>query len=86
MVEQRGWRAAGLDGDLDDDSLLVSVLNRGGNELDWFLTTGARLSTARVGSDTEVTVRLTFRNTTPSGLPRYVTGPPTGRRWAPGTY
>src|SRR3954447_22605803 len=38
-VEQRGWVAAGLDGDLRTDSLLLSVLNRGTNKLDWFLHT-----------------------------------------------
>jgi hypothetical protein len=29
---------------------------------------------------------LTFHNTTPAGLPRYIAGPPAGERWAPGTY
>ncbi|MCU1377348.1 MAG: hypothetical protein JWN29_331 [Acidimicrobiales bacterium] len=85
-VEQRGWVAAGLDGDLRSDSLLVSVLNRGGNKLDWFLPADAELVTRPVGSDTEVTVRLRFDNRTPSGLPRYVSGPTPGQPWPPGRY
>jgi hypothetical protein len=85
-AEMRGWEAAGLAGDLDDDSLLVSVLNRGGNKLDWFLTTDARLTTAAARTRTEVTLTLTFRNNTPPGLPQYLAGPPAGQRWARGTY
>ena len=85
-VEQRGWVAAGLGGDLRDDSLLVSVLNRGTNKLDWFLETDGWLTTASDERDTSVTVRLTFRNTAPDGLSRYVAGPPPEERWDPGTY
>jgi hypothetical protein len=85
-VEQRGWIAAGLDGDLDDDSLLVSVLNRGGNKLDGFLQARGELSAAPAGDGTEITVRLSFRNAAPRELPAYVAGPPPGADWAPGTY
>ena len=73
-------------GDLRPDSLLVSVLNRGGNKLDWYLPVDARIATAAVSGGTDVTVHLTVRNTTPRGLPRYVTGPPSGQRWSAGTY
>jgi hypothetical protein len=85
-VEQRGWVAAGLAGDLGPDSVLVSVLNRGGNKLDWFLPATAELSTVPEGSATEVTVALHLRNTTPPGLPTYVAGPPFGERWPKGRY
>jgi hypothetical protein len=85
-VEERGWVAAGLDGDLQTDSLLVSILNRGGNKLDWFLPVDARLSTSRAGADTEVSVRLTIRNAMPAGQPQYVSGPPRPGLWPPGTY
>jgi hypothetical protein len=85
-VEERGWVAAGLDGDLEPDSLLVSVLNRGTNKLDWFLHTTGRIATSRRGRDTDVEVRLTFRNSTPAGQPTYVAGPPRGARWSAGTY
>lgn len=85
-VEQRGWEAAGLDGDLGPDSVLVSVLNRGGNKLDWFLRSDAQLTTRPVGGSTEVTVRLRLRNTTPGRLPKYVAGPPFGESWPYGRY
>lgn len=84
--DERGWVGAGVGGRLTRDSLFVSLLNRGGNKLDWFLQTRGRISTAKVDSGTEVTVRLTFRNTTPAGEPSYVSGPPIGERWPPGTY
>jgi hypothetical protein len=87
-VEQRGWEAAGIAGDLTADSLFVSLLNRGGNKLDWFTPIDARVTTAPAAADrtTEVTVELTVENRTPTGEPRYVAGPPFGQRWAPGTY
>jgi hypothetical protein len=87
-VEQRGWEAAGLAGDLTADSLFVSLLNRGGNKLDWFTPLDARLTTSRAASNraTEVTVEITVENRAPAGEPRYVAGPPVGQRWAPGTY
>lgn len=84
--EQRGWRAAGMSGELSSDSLLVSVLNRGGNKLDWFLRTDARLTTEAAGPGTDVTVGITLRNDVPDGQPRYVTGPPPTGDWPPGTY
>jgi hypothetical protein len=85
-VEQRGWVAAGLAGDLRANSLFVSVLNRGGNKLDWFLPATAELLVRQAGAGTEVTVRLHLENTTPSGLPRYVVGPPYGQQWPSGRY
>jgi hypothetical protein len=62
------------------------VLNRGGNKLDWFTAVDGRITTAPAGDGTDVTVELTIRNQAPAGLPRYVAGPPSGQRWAPGTY
>ena len=85
-LEERGWEAAGMAGDLQPDSVLVSALNRGGNKLDYFLPIDGRLTTSRVGADTQVTATLALRNTTPSGQPRYVAGPPVGQRWEPGRY
>jgi hypothetical protein len=64
----------------------VSVLNRGGNKLDYFLSTDARLATQVVGTDVEVTATLDLRNATPTGQPQYVAGPPVGQHWEPGRY
>jgi hypothetical protein len=85
-VEQSGWRAAGMDGRLGEDSLFVSLLNRAGNKVDWFTKIKGQISTKAAGAWTDVTVRITVVNTTPSGLPDYVAGPPTPLTYAPGTY
>ena len=74
-AEQEGWQAAGIDGSLRDDSVMVAVLNRGGNKLDRFLRVRAELDLRREGSGTEGTLRLTLRNETPAGEPPYVAGP-----------
>lgn len=73
-VQQAGWQALGVDGAMKPDSLLVSVVNRGGNKLDQFLEVSADLSFAPQGLDTEVAVRVTLRNATPKGEPSYVAG------------
>jgi hypothetical protein len=85
-VEQRGWVAAGMGGDLEPDSLFVSLLNRGGNKLDWFTTIEGRITTTPTARGTDVAVDVTVRNAAPSGQPTYIAGPPFGQRWAPGTY
>ena len=74
-LQQAGWQALGVDGALRPDSLLVSVLNRGGNKLDQFLQVAADLSFAPKGSDTEATLTVTLTNATPlKGEPAYVAG------------
>lgn len=74
-VEQRAWQAAGIDGSLDSDSLLVSVLNTGGNKLDQFLTLDAELSERQQGDERLVAVRVRLHNDAPMGEPTYVLGP-----------
>ena len=73
--EEAAWRAARVDGRLDRSSLMVSVLNRGGNKLDWFLRVGATLDVVRAGAGAEAVVRVTVTNVTPKGEPRYIAGP-----------
>jgi hypothetical protein len=74
--DQRAWTGAGVSGDLHADSLAVSVLNTGGNKLDPYLDVRARLAIrARPDGGHDATVTLRFRNTAPSGLPPYVSGP-----------
>lgn len=74
-AEQEGWLAAGIDGSLQENSVMVAVLNRGGNKLDRFLEVKADLSVQRVETHSEATLRLTVRNETPVGVPQYVAGP-----------
>lgn len=74
-TEQRAWRAAGIAGDLRSDSLLLSVLNTGGNKLDQFLGVDAVLAQEERGGGRLVTVRVRLRNDAPTGEPAYVIGP-----------
>ncbi|HEX2118194.1 MAG TPA: hypothetical protein VHF91_03355, partial [Acidimicrobiales bacterium] len=74
-AEQAGWVAAGIDGSLREDSVLLAVLNRGGNKLDRFLRVGADLDLQRMGAVTRGVLTLTLRNQTPLGEPPYVAGP-----------
>jgi len=85
-VEQAGWEAAGMDGELRGDSLLVSLLNRGGNKLDWFLDVDASLSLEDGTEGWDVAVEITLTNNTPAGEPRYIAGPYPGLALAPGEY
>jgi hypothetical protein len=73
--EHDAWRSAGIDGAVDRNSVLVGILNRGGNKLDRFLSVGATLDVRPVGADREVVVRVTLQNNVPVGEPQYVAGP-----------
>jgi hypothetical protein len=84
--EQAGWHDAGADGRLRDNSLLVSVLNRGGNKLDRYLETSADLGCAPAGPDRACTLRVDLRNTTPVGEPPYIAGPHPGSGVNEGDY
>jgi hypothetical protein len=85
-VEERGWHAAGVDGSLAANSLLVSVLNRGGNKLDYFLHVGSSVSFRPVPQGTEVTVELRLANQVPAGEPQDVEGPDYGSGVGAGVY
>ncbi|MDQ6927696.1 MAG: DUF4012 domain-containing protein [Actinomycetota bacterium] len=74
-TEQEGWAAAGIDGAIDGNSMLVAVLNRGGNKLDRFLDVKAGLELHRSGAITHGVLRVQVRNQVPSGEPNYVSGP-----------
>ena len=84
--EQEAWATAGVDGSLGPESLLVAVLNRGGNKLDQFLQVSSDLDVAYSGADTVVTVRLTLANKTPTGEPEYIAGPSPGSGLGEGVY
>jgi len=73
--QQAAFEAAGIDGELQPDSLLLSLVNRSGNKLDWYLNTGAVLSMEERGGDTEVTVDVRIRNEARLDDSPYVIGP-----------
>ena len=96
---EAGWTAAGIDGTVPGNGLMLGILNRGGNKLDQFLVTRAHVAvgsprrSANSGSgsrasavEREVTVTVDLENTTPDGAPGYVTGPPPDLAYVRGTY
>lgn len=83
---QSAWEAAGVDGALDEDDLLVAMVNRGGTKLDQYLEIEADLRVEPMAELTEVTVDLRVRNVAPDGEPPYVVGPNPALDVAAGTY
>lgn len=84
--EQAGWEALRVGGVLQNDSMLVSVVNRAANKLDRFLDVSSRISFKGHGANTEVTLRTTIRNGVPLGEPAYVLGSEPGTGVDPGVY
>lgn len=74
-VEQAAWEALDTAGKVSEDSLLLSVMNRGGNKLDQFLKVAGKLSWTDAGEVRHLSVRVDLDNATPAGLSRYVAGP-----------
>jgi hypothetical protein len=74
--DQQMWAAAGVDGRLGEDSVLLGLLNRAGNKLDQFIDidTGLNVADGEQGRS-DVTLRVTLRNETPRGEPAYIQGP-----------
>ena len=73
--DEQAWATAGVAGTLQANSLLLSVVSRGGNKLDQYLGVTSGLSLRRVGNRTEGTVRVTVRNSAPPGEPSVIDGP-----------
>ena len=84
--EQQGWVGAKVDGSLDPASLVVSVLNTGGNKLDRFLQVDARLRFEPQDRLTGATLEVALQNVTPDGEPPYIAGPSPGSDVGPGDY
>jgi len=74
-AEQAAWASLGVDGALRPDSMLLSVLNRGGTKSDYFLSVTADVAMTASGDETEVVVTINLHNTMPVGEPQYVAGP-----------
>ena len=85
-VEQDAWEAAGVSGELTEESLLVSVMNTAGNKLDQFLTIDGTIGVSSSRAGTDVTVRLELANDAPTGEPTYVVGPFPGTGLGEGVY
>jgi hypothetical protein len=73
-AEQRAWERGGVAGTLRPDSVLLAVDNRGCNKMDPHLEARADLTLRRGRRSTSARLVVRLANTTPPGLPRYVTG------------
>ena len=73
-TDEAGWDVGGVAGALGPHSLMVNVLNRGRNKLDYFLTSASTLSTSVAGGETKVTVTVHLADTTPPGQTGEVLG------------
>lgn len=77
--DQAAWEASRMDGALTPDSLLLSLINRGGNKLDWFVDVeGSLTAEPGPGDKTAIALRTTMSNRTPEGESSYVAGPSAG--------
>ena len=85
-TEQADWSAAGLDGSLGPDSVLVALSSRTGNKLDQFVSVSGAIDVGHVEGDSVVTLRLAVANTVPEGEPTYITGAHEGSGVGEGVY
>jgi hypothetical protein len=83
---QRAWAAAGVDGALDGDELLMAVLNRGGNKLDPFLEVEADLAVEAGPRGTAMVIAVRLSNRVTEDEAPYILGPDPSLDVAPGTY
>lgn len=74
-VQAAAWEALGTDGALPENSMMLSILNRGGNKLDPYLSVTSTLEMEQVDDVRHLTVRVDMANEAPSGLNGYVAGP-----------
>ncbi len=75
-VIQAGWEAIGVDGEMAPESVMVSMLNRGGNKLDFFLRMEGGLDFTRDNEgELHGTLTVQVRNFLPDGESGYVAGP-----------
>ena len=83
---QEAWEALELDGALEPTDLLLSVLNRGGNKLDPYLSVDAQLAVVEAGPMTEVSIEIRLGNHALGDEPSYILGPSPPLEVAEGTY
>jgi Protein of unknown function (DUF4012) len=74
--EQLAMQALRVDGGLAADSVSVSLLNAGGNKLDWFIKMASKVTVGSVANnERQIDVEVAVSSQVPDGLPRYVAGP-----------
>lgn len=68
------WRILGVDGDLDERSVLVGLANADGSKLDPFVDLTVDVTTTERDGAVSVELEIEILNTTPDGKPTYVVG------------
>jgi hypothetical protein len=83
---QRIWNDVGISGQLSPSSLMATVINRGGNKLDQYLTVTSSLHLTTKGTVTDGHLTLTMTNRTPPGQSQFIAGPYPGLNTSYGEY
>ncbi len=83
---QAAWVAGGVAGELKPNTVFASVINRGGNKLDQYLSMRSRLDLVPDGNVTKATLTVDLRNQTPPGQSAYIAGPYPGLGTSYGEY
>jgi hypothetical protein len=74
-AEQNGWERVGADGALREDEISVSLVNRGGNKLDWFTDVRAQAAIGTSNGGGTLRLDVTVHNRVGTGEPNYIAGP-----------
>ncbi len=72
---EAAWSGAGVSGQLQPSSLMATMINRGGNKLDQYLSEQVSLRLTAHGSQTDGSLTMTFANHTPPGQSPFIAGP-----------
>ena len=80
------WKASGVAGTLTGSSLAATVISRGGNKLDQYLSARIRMVRTISGADTAVTLTVHLQNSAPAGESEFIAGPYPGLDASYGEY
>jgi hypothetical protein len=69
------WSSTGVSGELKSNSFVSTVINRGGNKLDQYLSMHTNLDLVTHGSTTSASMTVTLVNRTPPGQSDFIAGP-----------
>lgn len=85
-AQEAAWQELGVTGTIAPDSVMVSLINRGGNKLDPYVKVHSDIQSHVDGDRRKVTITTTLVNEAPPGLPTYVEGPAPGSGGIAGEY
>jgi hypothetical protein len=83
---QSAWVHGGVAGELTPDSVMTAVINRGGNKLDQYVSVKAGVEIHTTGKDSQATLTVDLRNSTPPAQSQFTAGPYPGLGTVYGEY